>query len=217
MSTIRILVADDHEAVRAGLCYIVDSMQGFEICGEACDGRQAVEKAAELKPDVAIVDLGLPLLNGVDAIRQIKKKAPATEVLAITGSGEESLIHQCFEAGARGFIFKTDSRDMIQAAVSALSEHKSYFPSKVGEVLFARFLHGKNNVSDGPQPSRLTKREREIVQLLAEGRRNKEVASELGMSTKTAESHRAAIMKKLNLESIADLVRYAIRNHITSA
>ncbi|HEX4086697.1 MAG TPA: response regulator transcription factor [Chthoniobacteraceae bacterium] len=217
MNTIRVLIADDHEAVRAGLCYIVNSMPGFEVCGESSDGRQAVDKAAELKPNIAIVDLGLPILNGVDAIRQIRKRSSGTEVLTITGSGEEALIHQSFEAGARGFIFKTDSREMIQAALRALAEHKSYFPSKVGEVLFARFLHGKNNVSDGPHPGTLTRREREIVQLLAEGRRNKEVAAELGMSTKTAESHRAAIMKKLNLESIADLVRYAIRNHITSA
>jgi DNA-binding NarL/FixJ family response regulator len=122
-----------------------------------------------------------------------------------------------FEAGARGYVFKTDSRETIQAALRALAEHKSYFTTQVGEVLFAKFLHGKENVSAGAEPGRLTQREREIVQLLAEGNSNKDVAAMLGISVKTAETHRAAIMKKLDLDSLAALVRYAIRNNVIAA
>jgi DNA-binding NarL/FixJ family response regulator len=122
-----------------------------------------------------------------------------------------------FEAGARGYILKTDSNENIQAALRALAQHKSYFAGSVGDVLFAKFLHGRENVSDGPEPGRLTQREREVVQLLAEGSSNKEVASALGISTKTAETHRATIMKKLDLDSLAALVRYAIRNNIITA
>jgi two-component system response regulator NreC len=131
---------------------------------------------------------------------------------------EEKLIHQMFEAGARGYLLKTDTRDTIQAALKALAQHKSYFTTRIGEVLFARFLHGKENVAQSEEePGRLTPREREIVQLLAEGKSNKEVSSMLGISVKTAETHRAAVMKKLNLDSLASLVRYAIRNNIIAA
>jgi DNA-binding NarL/FixJ family response regulator len=130
---------------------------------------------------------------------------------------EEKLIYQMFRAGARGYILKGDSNETIHAALIALSQHKSYFTSTVGDVLFAKFLHGKENVSTGPEPGRLTRREREIVQLVAEGKSNKDVAHILGISQKTAETHRAAIMKKLDLENVADLVRYAIRNRIATA
>jgi DNA-binding NarL/FixJ family response regulator len=217
MEPIRVLIADDHEAIRSGLRFIIGSMPGWEICGEASDGREAVDLTLSLKPAIVVMDMGMPGLNGLEATRLIHKRCPGTEVLAFTGIEEEKLIHQMFEAGARGYILKTDSRDSIQAALVALSQHKSYFTTKVGEVLFAKFLHGKDNVSTGPEPGRLTQREREIVQLLAEGKSNKEVAATLGISMKTAETHRAAIMKKLNLDSLAALVRYAIRNNIISA
>jgi DNA-binding NarL/FixJ family response regulator len=160
------------------------------------------------------MDMAMPGLNGLDATRQIRKQCPESEILAFTGLDEESLIHQMFEAGARGYLLKTDSNECIQAALRSLAQHKSYFTAKVGEVLFAKFLFGKDNVSTGPEPGRLSSREREVVQLLAEGRSNKEVGSMLGISMKTAETHRATVMKKLSLASFADLVRYAIRNNI---
>jgi len=214
---IRVLVADDHETIRTGLRFIVESISGWKVCGEACDGREAVDLAVSLKPAIVIMDMGMPGLNGLEATRLIRKRCPETEILAFTGIEEEKLIHQMFEAGARGYILKTDNRASVHAALRALAQHKSYFTTKVGEVLFAKFLHGKDNVSTGSEPGRLTQREREIVQLLAEGKSNKEVAGGLGISIKTAETHRAAIMKKLTLDSLAALVRYAIRNHIISA
>ena len=217
METIRVLVVDDHETIRTGLRFIVNSMPGWEVCGEACDGREAVDLAVALTPAVVIMDIGMPGLNGLDATRQIRKRCPDTEVLAFTGYEEEKLIHQMFEAGARSYLLKTDNRENIQAALRALAQHKSYFTTKVGEVLFAKYLHGKEHVASGLEPGRLTHREREIVQLLAEGQSNKEVAATLGISSKTAETHRAAIMKKLGLDSLAALVRYAIRNNIISA
>jgi DNA-binding NarL/FixJ family response regulator len=213
---VRVLVADDHEAVRSGLRFIIDSMAGWEVCGEAADGREAVELAVALKPAIVVMDMSMPGLNGLDATRQIRKLCPDAEILAFTGVDEERLIHQMFEAGARGYILKTDPNEVIQAALRSLAEHKSYFTAKVGEVLFAKFLHGKESVSSGTEPDRLTRREREIVQLLAEGQSNKEVAATLGISMKTAETHRATVMKKLSLDSLASLVRYAIRNHIIS-
>jgi DNA-binding NarL/FixJ family response regulator len=212
-----VLVADDHESVRTGVCSIVNSMPGWEICGEASAGREAVDLAIALEPDVIVMDMAMPGLNGLEATRQIRKHRPETEILVFTGTEEEILIHQMFEAGARGYILKTDTNESIQAALRALAQHKSYFTATVGEVLFAKFLHGKENVSTGPEPGRLTFREREVVQLLAEGQSNKEVAATLGISVKTAETHRAAILKKLRLDGIAALVRYAIRNNIISA
>jgi len=217
MELTRVLIADDHETIRSGLRFIVNGMEGFETCGEAADGREAVDFALSLKPDIVVMDMGMPGLNGLDATRQIRKHCPTTEILAFTGTDEDRLIHQMFEAGARGYLFKTDTRDSIQAALRSLAQHKSYFTPRIGEVLFARFVHGKENVAEGSEPGRLTAREREIVQLLAEGMSNKEVAATLSISIKTAETHRAAVMKKLNMDSLASLVRYAIRNNIIAA
>jgi DNA-binding NarL/FixJ family response regulator len=214
---VRVLVADDHECVRTGVRSIVNFMPGYEICGEASSGREAVDLAISLKPDVIVMDMAMPGLNGLDATRQIRKHRPETEILAFTGADEETLIHQTFEAGARGYILKTDTNETIQAALRALALHRSYFTATVGEVLFAKFLHGKENVSTGSEPCRLSPREREIVQLLAEGQSNKEAAATLGISIKTVETHRATVMKKLGLDSLAALVRYAIRNNIISA
>jgi DNA-binding NarL/FixJ family response regulator len=217
MHVARVLLADDHESVRSGLRFIIDAMPGWEVCGEAATGREAVDLAIALKPEIIVMDMSMPGLNGLDATRQIRKQCPGSEILAFTGLDEEALIHEMFEAGARGYLLKTDTNECIQAALRALAQHKSYFTAKVGEVLFAKFLFGKDNVSTGSEPGRLSSREREVVQLLAEGRSNKEVGSMLGISMKTAETHRAAVMKKLDLASFADLVRYAIRNHIISA
>lgn len=212
----RILLADDHEIVRQGVHRLLENQPEFEICGEAANGRAAVALAKALQPDVAILDMGMPELNGLEAARQIKKISPRTELLIFTGEESEQLIHAVFEAGARSYILKSDISRHLVAAIQALGQHKHYFTTRVSEVIFARYLDG----ATGPGADKtagITPREREIVQLLAEGKSNKAVAAVLGVSTKTVETHRAAVMRKLRLESFADLVRYAIRNKIVAA
>ncbi len=214
---IQVLIADDHQMMRRGLRGAVEAMEGWEVCGEACTGREAVDMATKLRPNIVVMDVTMPELNGLEATRQIKKVCPETEVVMFTGHETEELVHQVFEAGARSYILKTDGREKLEAALRALAEHKPYFTSEISEILFAKFLHGKKNVAEDSGMGRLTDREREIVQLLAEGCSNKEVADNLGISVKTAETHRAAIMKKLQFKSFSELVRYAIRNHIVAA
>jgi DNA-binding NarL/FixJ family response regulator len=209
---LRILVADDHHVVRTGLRTLLETKTGWQVCAEAANGREAVEKAGELKPDVAVLDIGMPLLNGVEATRQIRKLSPKTEVLILTMHDSEMLIQEVLEAGARGYILKDDADRNLIAAVSALSRHKPYLSSRVSGV-FSKSMQSLGDNS-GSDRRRLTPREREIVQLLAEGKSNKEIAGLLSISVKTAETHRANIMLKLNMHSITELVRYAVRNRI---
>lgn len=216
MAGIKVLIADDHHVMRHGLRLVVERMEGWSVCAEASNGKEAVEMTQTLKPEIVVMDVTMPDLNGIEATRQIKKNSPETEVLMFTGHEAADLVQQVFDAGARSYILKTDGREQLEAALRSLAEHKPYFTTQVGEILFAKFMHGKK----GPEPApggRLTNREREIVQLLAEGKSNKEVADFLGISVKTAETHRAAIMKKLQLKAFSELVRYAIRHHIVSA
>lgn len=216
--TPRVLLADDHQIVRDGVRRLIESKLGWTVVAEAADGREAVDLARRLKPDIAVLDLMMPGLNGVEAIRQIKRDAPETETLIFSGSQTEETILSVFEAGARSYLLKTDPHEHILAALQALAQHKPYFTPQVGEIVFARMLSGKKTApAETPEKGQLTAREREIVQLLAEGRSNKDVADLLKISVKTAETHRAAIMRKLKLESFADLVRYAVRNHIIEA
>ncbi len=209
---LRILVADDHHVVRTGLRTLLETERGWQVCAEAANGREAVEKAGELKPDVAVLDIGMPLLNGVEATRQIRKLSPKTEVLILTMHDSEVLIQEVLKAGARGYILKDDADRNLIAAVDALRQHKPYLSSRLSEV-FSKTVRsaGEDSASDR---RRLTPREREIVQLLAEGKSNKEISGFLGISVKTAETHRANIMLKLNFHSITELVRYAVRNKI---
>jgi DNA-binding NarL/FixJ family response regulator len=200
--------------VRRGLRAAIETMPNWEICGEASTGREAVDLVATLAPDIVVMDMTMPELNGLEATRQIRKVAPQTEVLIFTGHETEELVHQVFEAGARSYILKTDGREHLEAALRSLALHKPYFTTQIGEVLFARFLNGKKGVSEEGTAGRLTDREREIVQLLGEGKSNKEVGDVLGISVKTVETHRAAVMKKLKLNAFSELVRYAVRNHI---
>ncbi len=188
----------------------------WEICGEASDGRQAVALAQKLAPDIVVLDLGMPELNGLEAARQIKRDVPATEVLIFTGEESEQLIHEIFAVGARSYMLKSDLGQHLVAAIRALSEHKHYFTDRISEVVFARYLDGRSGAGKDKAEG-LTPREREIVQLLGEGRSNKEVAAVLGISIKTVETHRATTMRKLRLDSFAGLVRYAIRNKIIAA
>ncbi len=194
---------------------MVSAQPDWEICGEARSGREALRMATELKPDVIIMDLLMPDLNGLDAARQIKRQLPSVEILILSGHEDSELIQTVFDAGFRAYIFKSQARDHLVPAVTALLAHKPYLTARVSEVLFRRFEEqAAGGKKEGRGDAALTAREREIIQLLAEGRSNKEVASNLTISIKTVETHRASIMRKLNLDSLSDLVRYAIRNKI---
>jgi len=216
MKKLRIIIADDHEVMREGVRRLIEKEEGWEVCGEATDGRQAVALAEKLQPEVVVLDLAMPELNGLEATRQIKRALPKTEVLIFTGEESEQLIHELFAAGARSYILKNDIGGHLVAAIRALGEHKHYFTDRISEVVFARYFRGETGAGQDKTEG-LTPREREIVQLLAEGKSNKEVAAVLGISIKTVETHRSTTMRKLRLDSFADLVRYAIRNKIVSA
>jgi DNA-binding NarL/FixJ family response regulator len=205
----RILIADDHDVVRSGLRSILEARDGWEIVAEASNGMETVKRALETKPDVAVIDYSLPLLNGVEATRQILKRQPQTEVLIFTMHDEEVLIRNVLEAGARGYLLKADAKRHLIAAVEALSEHKPFFTARVSQALLSSFL-GKEAASD----HLLSPREQSIIKLIAEGHGNKEIANVLSISLKTVESHRASALRKLRLSSTADLVRYAIRNKL---
>ena len=217
MKTLRILLADDHKVVRQGTRALLSTVPEWEIVGEADNGRDAVSLTSELKPDIVILDIGMPELNGLDATRQIKKKSPETEVLIFTGQETEELVHDVFDSGARSYIMKTDAADHLIDAIKALSEHKHFFTSRISEIVFARYIQEKGTLEGAPEKSRITDREREIVQLLAEGKSSKEIATILGISVRTVETHRATIMKKLGLKSFSELIRYAVRNKIIEA
>jgi len=213
MARTRILIADDHSLVRRGLRSLLESQPGWEVCAEVTNGREAVEQARRLKPDVAVLDITMPELNGLEAARQILKEAPRTEVLIITMHDSEEVARQVVRAGARGFVLKSDTDKSLVTAVETLLQHKPFLTAPVADILLERYL-GAGSQEPGVEflDDRLTPREREVLQLVAEGKSNKEVASALGLSAKTVESHRANIMHKLNLHSVSDLVRYALRN-----
>ncbi len=202
--------------VRRGVRTTIENEPGWEVCGESADGRKAVALAEELRPDIVVMDIGMPGLNGLDAARQIRRALPRTEVLIFTGEESDQLIHDVFAAGARSYILKSDLSTHLVAAIRALGEHKHYFTTHISEVVFARYFDDASGTAKAKAEG-LTPREREIVQLLGEGKSNKEVASVLGISIKTVETHRATTMRKLRLDSFADLVRYAIRNKIVAA
>jgi DNA-binding NarL/FixJ family response regulator len=212
MSTFRILIADDHEIVRHGIRALLDNHAGWEVCGEATDGRQAVEKAIELRPDVVLLDVGMPNLNGLDAARQILIACPRSRILILTMHESEQLVREVLEVGARGFLLKSDAARDLVAAVEALQRRTTFFTSSVAEIVLNGYLNRRSD--EKPIKDRLTAREREVVQLLAEGKTSKEVAVALNLSVKTAETHRTNVMRKLDLHSVADLVRYAVRNNI---
>jgi len=213
---LRILIADDHEVVRRGLSALLQAQEGWEICGEASDGREAVEKAKLLKPDFVILDIGMPNLNGLAATRQLTQHDPNFKIIVLTITDSDHVIREALDAGARGFVLKSDAvRDLV-SAIDALQRGQMFFTPRVNELVLAGFLE-KGTVSPRGAPPRfpsLTPREREVIQLLAEGKSSKEVASVLNLSTKTAETHRSNIMRKLGFHSIRDLVLYAVKNNI---
>lgn len=211
-----VLIADDHEIVRAGVRNLLES-GGYSCCGEASNGREAVRMAQDLQPDVVILDVTMPELNGIEAAKQVLKVCPETKVLVFTVHDAEQVVVEIFRTGAHGYILKSDAGRQLLDAVKCVLDGKHYFSSQVSEVIFGSMRDNSLPHAAPKDEDKPTTREHEIIQLLAEGRSNKEVADKLGISVKTVETHRAAIMRKLGLHSIGELVRYAIRNHIIEA
>jgi DNA-binding NarL/FixJ family response regulator len=218
MKRLRILVADDHDLIRRGVKTLLLSHAGWEVCGEAQTGREAVAKSNALKPDVVILEIGMPDLNGLEAARKIRKASANTEILILSMHQSDQLVREIVDAGVRGYLVKSDSdRDLI-IAVETLGNHQPFFTPRVTEVILGCFNSGEP-VKEVPDliRERLTAREREIVQLLAEGKSSKEVASSLRIRVKTVETHRANLMRKLEIHNVSEVVRYAVRNRIVEA
>ena len=211
MSVLRILIADDHEVAREGIRSVLESHAEWEVCAEAQDGREAVEYAGKLKPDIFLLDIGMPNLNGLDAARQILAVAPDARILILTVHDAEQVVREVLAAGARGFLLKSDAGRDLVAAVEALQQGRTFFTSKVEQMMVDGYLHPQEEASG---QCVLTPREREVIQLDAEGKTTKEVATALNLSVKTAETHRTNLMRKLDLHSVADLTLYAVRNGI---
>ena len=207
----RIVLADDHEAIRVGVRTVLSAHPDWRIVGEASDGREALEIIRSVRPDIAILDYSLPMMNGLELTRAIKKELPRTDILIFTMHDREDVLADLLTAGARGYLLKSDASKHLIAAVEALAIHRPYFSGNVSQTLLDRFVE---MAARDTSATALTPREREIVQLIAEGHLNKEVAAILGLSIKTVETHRAAAMHNLDLNSTADLVRYAVRNNI---
>jgi DNA-binding NarL/FixJ family response regulator len=214
MNTFRILVADDHPVFRFGVCALLGTHEGWEICGEATDGREAVDQCHKMKPDLVILDICMPKLNGVDAARLILKKNPAQRILILTDVTSDQVIRDCLEAGVRGWVVKSDGVQGLTSAVEALQRHSSVFSPRVSDLMMDGYRQQRSATPTTPKVRQLSPREREVVQLLGEGKTTKEVAMALNVTVKTAETHRSNIMLKLNLHSIAQLVLYAVRNEI---
>ncbi len=212
---IQILIADDHDVVRQGIHALVDEHEGWNVCAEASTGREAVAKARELRPDLVILDVGMPEMNGLEAARQIHASVPKTKLLILTVHEIEHLAEDFVEAGARGYILKSDAGSLLVKAVDTLMKGGVFFSTRMQAVLLGSAQRAAH--LGGSADVRLTRREREVLQLVAEGKSNKEIGVALQITTKTAETHRARMMAKLSLHSVADLVRYAIRNQIIEA
>jgi DNA-binding NarL/FixJ family response regulator len=210
---VSVLIVDDHPVVRKGLRALVESRRGWRVCAEAANGREAISRARAQKPDVAIVDIGMPGLGGIEATRQIRKVSPQTEVLILSAHGSEKLARELLDAGARGYLLKEDADVNLLEAIDALRKRAAFYSPKI-----AAWVAREERRARGKAPrDMLTPRQRETIQLLAEGKSNKEVAATLGISVKTVEAHRANIMLKLNIHSVTELVHYAIRNDIVQS
>jgi DNA-binding NarL/FixJ family response regulator len=215
---LRILIADDHEVARRGIRALLENHAGWEVCAEARDGREAVELAISTRPDVVLLDIGMPNLNGLEAARQISAASADAAILILTMHDSDNMVRDVLRAGARGFLLKSDAGRDLVAAVEALQLRRTFFTRRVSQMVLDGFLDRERR--DDAEPIEdlsgevLTAREREVIQLLAEGRTSKEVAVTLNLSVKTAETHRTNLMRKLGLHSVADLTRYAVRNGI---
>lgn len=206
----RVLIVDDHDALRRGIRALVETRPNFTVVAEAASGHAALEEARRSTPDIAIVDYSLPELNGLDLTLALKRELPRLEILIYTMHARDEIITGILKAGARGYVMKSDSEEHLLAALDALSVRRPYFSGAVSEALLEQFLQTNRHLNVGV----LTHREREVVQLIAEGKINKQIADTLDISVKTVETHRASAMHKLKLRTTADLVRYAIRNSL---
>jgi DNA-binding NarL/FixJ family response regulator len=219
VSTLGIVIVDDHSVVRRGVRALLESQPGWKVLAEAETGREAVTIVKRLQPDIVVIDLSLPELNGLDATRQIVKESPRTEVLVLTMHHSEELVRDVLQAGARGYVLKSDADASLISAVESLRQHKPFLTANVAELVLDDYLRrgDQQEAVATPPHTAVTGREREIIQLIAEGKSNKEAATTLGISVKTVEAHRANLMRKLHLRSLSDLVRYAVRNKIVQA
>ena len=209
----RIIIVDDHDAIRRGVRQLVETKPYYQVAGEAKDGRSALELAKQTRPDIAIIDYSVPELNGLDLSHALRRELPRIEILLYTMHDREEIVMEVLRAGVRGFVLKSDTEEHLLAALDALSIHRPYFSGAISDTLLSQFLESKPN----ELASSLTHREREVVQQVAEGRINKEIAVTLHISVKTVETHRASAMRKLKLRTTADLVRYAVRNQLIQA
>jgi DNA-binding NarL/FixJ family response regulator len=217
LKKIRILIADDHGLVRRGARAVLQARRDWRVVGEAANGREAVEKAIELKPDVAVVDISMPELDGVEVVRQTREAVPNTKILVLTMHESDQMVRRALEAGAHGYLLKSDLTECLVKAVKSVSDGKRFLTPKVSEIVLEGFLKkGSQHLQGERADTRTTPRETEIIRLLAEGKTNKEIAAMLGITARTVETHRSKIMLKLGLHSLTGLIHYAIRNQIAS-
>jgi DNA-binding NarL/FixJ family response regulator len=214
--SIRILLADDHTVMRNGLRLLLERQPNLQVVGEAADGREAVELAASQKPDVVVMDIAMPHLNGVEAARQIVVRSPQTAIAILSMHSDESYVIRSLKAGAKAYLLKDSAEADLIAAIHALMEGKSFFSPAVRKILKEDYVHQLNEVGAEDSYELLTNREREVLQLVAEGKSNKEVANHLNLSLYTVETHRTHILQKLNLHSVPELILYAVRKGIIS-
>jgi DNA-binding NarL/FixJ family response regulator len=216
MTTVRILIAEDHTIVRKGLCSILENEKGIDVVGEAENGKEAIKKVEEHNPDLVVMDISMPLLNGLDATRQIKRRFPEVKVLILTMHTSEEYVIEILKAGASGYIVKKAAPSDLVSAIHAISRGEAYLSPSISTSVIKRFLQVSGTEAGLDISSALTEREREVLQLIAEGHSNRKIAEMLFISVKTVEAHRSHIMDKLDLHNVADLTRFAIRIGITS-
>jgi two-component system response regulator NreC len=216
MRKIRVLLADDHNLIRAGLRRVVESQTEFTVAGEAEDGRQAVAMAEQLKPDVVVMDIGMPLLNGIEAARQIRAAFPETQIVMLSMHSDEGYVLRALKAGAKAYLLKDSAEADLASAIRAAADGKSFFSPAVGKVLLEDYMRKLQRTGAEDSYELLSPREREVLQLVAEGKSSKEVANLLDVSVYTVETHRARVMQKLNLRGIPELTLYAVRKGIIS-
>jgi len=214
MNPVRILIADDYEVVRRGITTVLESRPGWTVVAQAATGREAVEKAKKFKPDITVLDIGMPELNGLEALRQILKDVPQTKILIFTTDESEDIANNALGAGAMGYLFQSDGAEALVSAVESLVQNRPFLTPRVSQMVLENYRKFHSGAGVRPAILHLSLREREILQLVAEGKCTKEIAAILNVSFKTVETHRANLSRKLQLRSVSDLVRYAIRNHI---